>query len=69
MECLTELPFAHLGDQRPRKRARLGWDVAPSVPKVGLFTFFWRFNLAFDDIIFQIWYAFVDSFSSLFEDL
>ncbi|KAG0477637.1 hypothetical protein HPP92_012356 [Vanilla planifolia] len=31
MECLTELPVSHLYD-RPRKRARLGWDVsvAPS---------------------------------------
>ncbi|KAH9776463.1 serine/threonine-protein kinase AFC2 [Citrus sinensis] len=37
MERVTEFPFSNL-DRRPRKRARLGWDV-PQVPKaqVGLF--------------------------------
>uniref|UniRef100_A0A2P2MPB4 Serine/threonine-protein kinase AFC2 isoform X2 n=1 Tax=Rhizophora mucronata TaxID=61149 RepID=A0A2P2MPB4_RHIMU len=37
MERMTEFPHTHL-DRRPRKRARLGWDV-PQVPKaqVGIF--------------------------------
>ncbi|XP_020111663.1 serine/threonine-protein kinase AFC2-like isoform X2 [Ananas comosus] len=37
MECLTELPHAHV-DRRPRKRQRLGWDVAPEFPtgEIGL---------------------------------
>ncbi|XP_008807470.2 serine/threonine-protein kinase AFC2 isoform X1 [Phoenix dactylifera] len=31
MECLTELPHTHM-DRRPRKRPRMGWDVA-QLPK------------------------------------
>ncbi|KAH0975425.1 hypothetical protein GBA52_017324 [Prunus armeniaca] len=36
-ERVTEFPFTHL-DRRPRKRARLGWDI-PQAPKaqVGMF--------------------------------
>ncbi|CAO2840555.1 unnamed protein product [Amaranthus hypochondriacus] len=33
MERVTEFPLTHL-DRRPRKRPRLGWDVAPQTPKV-----------------------------------
>ncbi|MFS7999411.1 putative dual-specificity kinase CMGC-CLK family [Helianthus anomalus] len=38
MERVTEFPMSQL-DLRPRKRQRLGWDVAPLTPKaqVGLF--------------------------------
>ena len=40
MERVTEFPLTHL-DRRPRKRPRLGWDVAPQTPKVfDLLTFF-----------------------------
>lgn len=35
MELLAEYPHAHM-DRRPRKRARLGWDV-PEAPKVIVF--------------------------------
>ena len=33
MERVTEFPHTHL-DRRPRKRPRLGWDVAPQFPQV-----------------------------------
>lgn len=39
MERVTEFPLTHL-DRRPRKRARLGWDV-PQAPKVSS----WIFNI------------------------
>ncbi|XP_050936098.1 serine/threonine-protein kinase AFC2 isoform X2 [Cucumis melo] len=32
MERMIEFPHTHL-DRRPRKRARLGWDVVPEAPK------------------------------------
>lgn len=35
MERVFEFPHTHM-DRRPRKRARLGWDV-PEVPKVTTF--------------------------------
>ncbi|XP_047310488.1 serine/threonine-protein kinase AFC2-like isoform X1 [Impatiens glandulifera] len=35
MERVIEFPHAHM-DRRPRKRQRLGWDVAPLVPKAQL---------------------------------
>ncbi|XP_073007607.1 serine/threonine-protein kinase AFC2-like isoform X1 [Typha latifolia] len=35
MECLTELPQAYI-ERRPRKRQRLGWDVVPEFPEIGL---------------------------------
>lgn len=35
MERVFEFPHTHM-DRRPRKRARLGWDV-PEVPKVTSF--------------------------------
>ncbi|XP_016440940.1 serine/threonine-protein kinase AFC2 isoform X3 [Nicotiana tabacum] len=34
-ERVTEFPMTHL-DRRPRKRARLGWDVLPEQPKAQL---------------------------------
>ncbi|GFZ11995.1 LAMMER-type protein kinase AFC2 [Actinidia rufa] len=36
MERVIEFPHAHM-DRRPRKRQRLGWDVAPQTLKVGMF--------------------------------
>ncbi|XP_062169218.1 serine/threonine-protein kinase AFC2 isoform X1 [Alnus glutinosa] len=38
MERMTEFPHTHM-DRRPAKRARMGWDVLPQVPKaqVGMF--------------------------------
>ncbi|CAN6914536.1 unnamed protein product [Brassica oleracea] len=38
MERVHEFPHTHM-DRRPRKRARLGWDVLPTAPKaqVGMF--------------------------------
>uniref|UniRef100_A0A7C9E4M9 Dual-specificity kinase n=1 Tax=Opuntia streptacantha TaxID=393608 RepID=A0A7C9E4M9_OPUST len=38
MERVTEFPHTHL-DRRPRKRPRLGWDVAPQFPQaqIGIF--------------------------------
>ncbi|KAL0907328.1 hypothetical protein M5K25_021729 [Dendrobium thyrsiflorum] len=35
LECLTELPHAHVDRPRPRKRARLGWDVSIA-PTIGV---------------------------------
>lgn len=39
MERVTEFPLTHHLDRRPRKRARLGWDVAPQISKaqIGIF--------------------------------
>ncbi|XP_020576875.1 serine/threonine-protein kinase AFC2-like isoform X3 [Phalaenopsis equestris] len=35
LDCLTELPHAHVDHPRPRKRARLGWDVSIA-PTIGV---------------------------------
>ena len=37
MERVTEFPHTHM-DRRPTKRARMGWDVLPQIPKVWSFT-------------------------------
>ncbi|KAL7228490.1 hypothetical protein ACSBR2_007249 [Camellia fascicularis] len=34
MECMIEFPHTHM-DRRPRKRPRLGWDIAPQALKEG----------------------------------
>ncbi|KAK8950835.1 Serine/threonine-protein kinase AFC2 [Platanthera zijinensis] len=36
LECLPELPHAHVDRPRPRKRARLGWDVSAPAAQIGV---------------------------------
>ncbi|WVZ09839.1 hypothetical protein V8G54_014369 [Vigna mungo] len=55
MERVFEFPHSHM-DRRPRKRARLGWDI-PEVPKV---TFPFVSQGLFDDI-----FCFIDRISPL----